>query len=94
MQFNYFVQTTGPYITDDMFRELGISKDDQTLMTDGLQLGRILLNGTGPPDAQGRLAPVYHLPLTKNVRNAFGQQKLISKIVMEPGEPSRTDVSR
>ena len=36
MQFNYFVQTTGPYITDDMFRELGISKEDQTLMTDGL----------------------------------------------------------
>ena len=30
------VQTTGPYITDDMFRELGISKEDQTLMTDGL----------------------------------------------------------
>lgn len=34
MQLNYFVQTTGPYIPENMFRELGISNDDQILMTD------------------------------------------------------------
>ncbi len=34
MQFNYFVQTTGPQITEEMFRELGISKADQALMND------------------------------------------------------------
>lgn len=34
LQFNYFVQTTGPYIPEDMFRELGISKDDQALYDD------------------------------------------------------------
>ena len=28
MQLNYFVQTTGPLIPEEMFRELGISKDD------------------------------------------------------------------
>ena len=33
MQLNYLVQTTGPYITEDMFRELGISKDDQAMVT-------------------------------------------------------------
>ena len=62
MQFNYFVQTTGPYITDDMFRELGISKEDQTLMTDGLGWEENLIEmGLDRRDAQGRLAPVYHL---------------------------------
>ena len=31
VQFNYFVQTTGSYISDDMLREMGISKDDQVM---------------------------------------------------------------
>ncbi len=34
LQFNYFVQTTGPYIPEDMLRELGISKDDTMLIED------------------------------------------------------------
>lgn len=34
MQFNYFVQTNGSYIPEEMFRELGISKEDQMLMND------------------------------------------------------------
>lgn len=88
MQFNYFVQTTGPYITDDMFRELGISKEDQTLMTDGLGWEENLIEmGLDRRDAQGRLAPVYHLPLTKKMyKTLTGNKKLISKIIIEPGE--------
>ena len=88
MQFNYFVQTTGPYITDDMFRELGISKEDQTLMTDGLGWEENLIEmGLDRRDAQGRLAPVYHLPLTKKMYETLtGNKKLISKIIIEPGE--------
>ena len=88
MQFNYFVQTTGPYITDDMFRELGISKEDQTLMTDGLGWEENLIEmGLDRRDAQGRLAPVYHLPLTKKMYETLsGNKKLISNIIIEPGE--------
>ena len=88
MQFNYFVQTTGPYITDDMFRELGISKEDQTLMTDGLGWEENLIEmGLDRRDAQGRLAPVYHLPLTKKMYETLsGNKKLISSIIIEPGE--------
>jgi signal peptidase I len=33
MQLNYFVQTTGPYIAENIFNELGISRDDQILLT-------------------------------------------------------------
>ena len=36
-------------------------------------------------DAQGRLAPVYHLPLTQAMRQALeGNKKLISRVAMEP----------
>ncbi|MDR0976569.1 MAG: S26 family signal peptidase [Prevotellaceae bacterium] len=33
MQLNYFVQTTGPYIAENIFRDLGISADDQILLS-------------------------------------------------------------
>ena len=36
---------------------------------------------------QGKLNPVYHLPLTKKMYDTLlGNKKLISKIVMEPEE--------
>ncbi len=90
MQFNYFVQTTGPYITDDMFRELGISKEDQTLMTDGLGWEENLIEmGLDRRDAQGRLAPVYHLPLTKRCTRPFRATRNSSVILSLNRENSR-----
>lgn len=87
MQFNYFVQTTGPYISEDMFRELGISNEDQTLMTDDLSWEEGLMEmGLDRRNTEGRLTPVYHLPLTKKMYNILTvNKKLISRIVMEPG---------
>ena len=86
MQFNYFVQTTGPYIPDEMFRDLGISKDDQMLMTEDLNWEMGLMEmGLDRRDAQGHLTPVYHLPLTQAMYDALaGNTKLISRIVKEP----------
>ena len=82
MQLNYFVQTTGPYITEDMFRELGISKDDQTLISNE---GLLMEMGLTHRDAQGRLAPAYDLPLTKKMYETLSaNKKLVSSIVMEP----------
>ncbi len=90
MQLNYFVQTTGPLIPESMFRELGISQDDQMLMTGdpAWEPGLIDL-GLTHRDDQGRLAPVYHLPLTQQMHLALaGNKKLVSHIVMEPEEYS------
>lgn len=86
LQFNYFVQTTGPYINEDMFRELGISKADQYLMTgDGSYDNGLAEIGLDSRNAQGMLNPVYHLPLTKKMYDTLsGNKKLISKIIMEP----------
>lgn len=84
MQFNYFVQTTGPLIPETMFRELGISNDDQWLVTDGSET-----NENAPFLASlgitGR-TPVYHLPLTQQMLKALeANKKLVSRIVREPG---------
>lgn len=86
VQFNYFVQTTGPQIPAEMFRELGISQDDQMLM--GTQWANGLEQlGLNYRDKQGRLAPVYHLPLTQKMYDALASnKKLISHIMMEPEE--------
>ena len=82
MQLNYLVQTTGPYITEDMFRELGISKDDQAMVTNE---SLFMEMGLTHRDAQGRLAPTYDLPLTKKMLETLsGNKKLVSRIVMEP----------
>ncbi len=85
LQFNYFVQTTGAYIPEEMFRELGISKDDQMLLQDSGWEGELLEMGFSYRDASGRLAPVYHLPLTKKMYDTLSaNKKLISKIIIEP----------
>ena len=82
MQLNYLVQTNGSYITEDMFRELGISKDDQALINNE---GLLMEMGLTQRDAQGRLAPTYDLPLTKKMYETLsGNKKLVSHIVMEP----------
>lgn len=87
MQMNYFVQTTGSYITEDMFRELGISKEDQTQIDGGGWEAGLVELGLSNRNAQGQLNPVYHLPLTKKMFDTLnGNKKLISKIVMEPEE--------
>ena len=85
LQFNYFVQTTGPLIPESMFRELGISNDDQWLVTDGSEA-----NENAPFLATLGITantPVYHLPLTQKMLKALeGNKKLVSRIVREPGD--------
>ena len=66
MQQNYFVQTTGPLIGEEMFREWGISRDDQSLMpSEAGWEANLVSMGLDCRDAQGRLTPIYHLPLTQ-----------------------------
>jgi len=88
MQMNYYVQTTGSYIPDDLFRELGISLDDQALLTNDMD-NELSSLGFTSTNSQGKLNPVYHLPLTKSAYQALlGNKKLIAKIKMEPEDKS------
>lgn len=95
MQLNYFVQTTGPYIPEEMFRELGISNDDQILMTDDFNYEEGLMQmGLDRRDAQGRLTPVYHLPLTQKMYDTLaGNKKTGQPHRHGTGKPFRTNVS-
>ncbi|MDE5711481.1 signal peptidase I [uncultured Bacteroides sp.] len=88
MQFNYFVQTTGAYIPEELFRELGISIEDRLLMSNGTGWEENLISmGLNLRNAQGNLTPVYHLPLTRQMHETLlAHKKLISKIVIEPDE--------
>ena len=83
LQFNYFVQTTGPLIPEEMFRELGISKDDQWLMDESWATYFSSI-GLDHRDVQGKMTPTYHLPLTKTMRRQLEtNKKLISGIRRE-----------
>lgn len=86
VQFNYFVQTTGPEISQEMFRDWGISLDDQLLMSaDPSWEEGLVQMGLNRRNEQGRLAPVYHLPLTKAVyESMLANKRLIHRIVREP----------
>lgn len=100
MQFNYFVQTTGPAIPQQMFEELGISLDDQWLMTQDPGWEPILVQmGVNHRDEQGNLTPVYHLPLTDEMVNSLrANTRLIKQVAPEKvalnelisGEPDNT----
>ncbi|MDR0745938.1 MAG: signal peptidase I [Mediterranea sp.] len=70
LQFNYLVQTTGGYIPEKYFRELGISLDDRNMFT-----GR----GESNP-------VYYLPLTRKMVETLSANKALISKIVMEPEE--------
>ena len=86
MQFNYFLQTTGTEIPAQMMDELGISEDDRLMMSsDATWEDNLLAMGFNTRLQNGRLAPVYHFPLTKEMYQKLASNtKLVSKIIMEP----------
>jgi signal peptidase I len=61
VQFNYFVETTGNFLSDKQFRKLGVSKDDRHTMKDE---GVLEFLGVERNEA-GNFNPVYLIPLTK-----------------------------
>lgn len=83
MQFNYLVQTTGSYITDEIFEELGVSVPDRNL-TDKSE-PELKALGFNTANAQGKLNPVYEIPLTMTAYHALaGNKKLTAKIKRSP----------
>ncbi|NDV58017.1 S26 family signal peptidase [Bacteroides sp. 519] len=90
LQFNYFVQTTGAYIPEKVFRDLGISNEDQIMVTNGEWNAYLMQLGLTGKNAQNKSNPVYYLPLTKKMLETFSANTaLIHKIVKEPDEGTR-----
>jgi len=86
MQFNYFVQTTGMDMPLSLLDELGISEDDRLMLSnDASWENNLTAMGLTTRQGNGRLAPVYHFPLTQEMLDKLkSNTKLISNIVMEP----------
>ena len=78
IQFNYFVQTDGTRLTDELLDKLNISVDD-----------RMLLNNEQNPELVNYLGlqtglPIYHFPMNEETYNKIQKVSGVLKIKIEP----------
>ena len=84
LQFNYYVQTNGKYISEEVFDDLNISKDDR-MMVNAYQDADRMLDFLGfSRNSIGSHNPVYHLPLTAENVAKLKSMAAISDIKIEP----------
>ncbi len=85
VQYNYFIQTDGRKISDDIWDNLGVSVDDRVLVpinTPEEKLGAASLGLL--MSEQGELNPVYQVPLTNEMLKRLKSMPWITSIVKVP----------
>lgn len=85
IQYNYYVETDGTLISDKVFYALGISKDDQNLVSNYIQYHG-LLNFMKFEPVNGNFKPIYRLPLTHEAKKTLESYAYIKQIKIEPEE--------
>ncbi len=75
VQYNYYVQTTGGMLSKEYAQKLGISKDDYRMVTNAHELEILGLSNENP---------VYHFPLTKEMKAKLEANANVAQIIMEP----------
>lgn len=80
VQYNYYVQTTGAVITSKLFDKLGISKEDRILLNPSTNVGQQEFQAMGLDVSR----PVYHLPLTRQMKADLMAMSIIDTIIIEP----------
>ena len=80
IQFNYFVQTDGTMLNDNLLDKLNISKDDIKLYNDGQLVKEFASIGL---DAK---LPIYHFPLNEESYTKLQHTAGVKKIVIESSE--------
>lgn len=80
VQYNYYVQTTGGLLTPATLDKIGISKDDRRLLPLNTEAGlqEVLAMGFEPS------CPVYHFPLTQEMKAKLALNPHIKDIKIEP----------
>ena len=80
VQYNYYIQTDGHFISKDRAFRLGINHDDYRLVSANTRAGlqEILHLGLDPQK------PVYHFPLTLQMKEQLLQTKHVDTILIEP----------
>ncbi len=80
VQYNYYVQTTGGVLSNSTLDKLGVSKDDRRLVSATTQIGLQELSSLGLDPT----LPVYHFPLTQEMKTALEKNPHVSKVMIEP----------
>jgi signal peptidase I len=80
IQYNYYVQTKGSYISEEQFRSWEISKDDRMLIADDNEIASLL---PFKKNSSGRLNPVYHFPATKALIEKIKKSQAIDTVIIE-----------
>ncbi len=81
VQYNYFVQTKGGYISDAQFEKWGISREDRFIIADNNRLPDML--GFSRRE-DGGMAPVYHFPATSSTIEKVAKASNIQRVCIEP----------
>lgn len=80
IQFNYYVQTDGRYLSSDMQTKMGISKEDRHILNAQYDFHLISYLGMDPAK------PIYHFPLTRDMYQKMQRYPGVEKIAIEPYE--------
>jgi signal peptidase I len=80
VQFNYFVETQGNFLTDKQFRKLGVSKDDRNKESNPVLFEFF---GIGKNET-GNFNPVYHIPLTQESLALLQKNGWAKSVHIEP----------
>jgi len=81
VQYNYYVQTNGSYISDDQFRKWSVSKDDRRMLEEGDPLVNLL---SFKKNANGSVNPIYHFPATSALIQTIRTSSAIDTVIIEP----------
>lgn len=85
VQYNYFVQTKGGEINDEQWERIGISVDDRNLLDINASVPAEQLTSFGLiVGDDGKVNPVYQVPLTYAAAKAFRQESNIATVVKVP----------
>ncbi|HOU27595.1 MAG TPA: signal peptidase I [Paludibacteraceae bacterium] len=85
-QLSYWVTTDGRKISENQFKRIGVSKDDQQFLINNLPNGDNLLDYCGyERNSEGKHNPVYRLPLTKEALNKVKNLPNVIKIEIDNG---------
>ncbi len=90
VQYNYFVQTKGGFISDRQFEQWGISRDDRLMLASNNRL--IDLLGFSRNE-NGQAQPVYHFPATAEVIEKVRTASNVNAVCIEPAVAGPFDLS-
>jgi signal peptidase I len=81
IQYNYYIQTTGSYLSDRQFKLWDINLSDRSMIEENSFLATSLPLKRG---ADGHLNPTYRIPLTKKTLEVVKNSPFIDTVFIEP----------